>query len=196
MNYIIKILQFYTPGYIKNKKLDDLFDMTANAFCTEAPVLRGLTFSERLAKYACFTRDQAERVLNREGSSEERKNRIEAFEGKLYQRSFLLGEDLRKSLRIKTWEQAVEALELIYQIIGIDFHYEGPDASRDDGQGEFTVKTCYFSDHYSAAICGLISSLDRGLAAGLTGGELNFTQRLTEGCDCCEGYLIKESTDL
>jgi hypothetical protein len=190
MNYIIKILRFYTPEYIKNKKLDDLFDLTAEAFQADVPVLRGLSFAERLAKYACFTRDQAVKVLNREGPPEDRKNRIEAIEGKLYQCSFLLGKDLRKSLHIKTWEQAVEALELIYRIIGIDFHYEGRDALQGDGQDGFTVETCYFSDYYSAEICGLISSLDRGLAAGLTGCGLGFNQRITEGSGCCKGYFI------
>jgi len=39
-------------------------------------------------------------------------------------------------------------------------------------------------------ICKLISSLDEGLASGLTdGGKLCFMHRITEGNSCCEGFL-------
>lgn len=193
---LLRIAKRYIPEYIKNKKLDDLFGLTAEAFQAEVPELKGLPFAERLTKYASFTRDQAEPFLKREAAAEDGKSKVEAIEGKLYRNSFLLGEALRKSLQIKTWEQAVEALELIYRIIGIDFHFEGRDASHQDEPGGFTVKKCYFSEYYSSEVCGLISSLDEGLAAGLSGGgRLGFTQRITEGCSCCRGYLIKESSD-
>lgn len=190
MNYIIKILQFYIPESIKNKKLDDLFSLTADAFGIEPPELRELPFSVRLAKYADFTKEQAEGILEWEGSPEERKSRLSAVEGKLYQNSLLYGRELRKSLKINSREQALEALELIYRIIGIDFRYEGRNASQNSRPGGFTVKACYFSGYYSAEVCKLISSLDEGLAAGLSGGgRLSFDQRITEGCSCCKGYF-------
>lgn len=193
---ILKIAKLYTPEYIKNKKLDALFRLTADAFQGEVPKLRGLTFSERLAKYAGFTKEQAEKALNREGPDEERKIKIGTIEGKLYQGSFLLGKELGKSLHIKTWEQAVEALEMIYQIIGIDFLYERRDTSENSGSGGVTINECYFSEYYSAEVCRLISSLDAGLAAGLSGGgRLCFTRRITEGSSCCKGFFGKESVD-
>lgn len=193
---LLRIAKLYIPEYIKNKKLDDLFSLTAEAFQAEVPVLKGLSFEERLTKYACFTRDKAEQLLSCEGAVGARTNRIGAVEVKLYQSSFLLGKKLRKSLRIKTWNQAVEAMELIYRIIGIDFHFEGQDASHHGVTGGFTINTCYFSKYYNPEICGLISSLDEGLAAGLSGGgRLRFTQRVTEGCSCCRGYFIAESFD-
>lgn len=192
----VKLAKLCTPEYIKNKNLDALFRLTADAFQSEIPELRGLTFSERLARYARFTKEQAEALLYCEGSDEERANRIGTIEGKMYDGSFLLGKDIRKRLRINTWEQAVEALAMIYRIIGVDFHYEGQNAFSPDGQSVFTIKACYFSEYYSAEVCELISSLDEGLAAGLSeGGRLRFTQRMTEDCSCCKGYFGKEPMD-
>ena len=193
---LVKLAKFYIPEYIKNKKLDDLFCVTAVAFQTGTPGLGGLPFPDRLTEYARFTKDQAERCLKWEGTPEEKESRITSIEGKLYQGSFLLGEDLRKKLHIKTMAQAVEALELIYRIIEIDFCYERQDVLQNGRLDGFTVKACYFSEYYAAEVCRLISSLDAGLAAGLTGcGGLSFTQRITEGCSCCKGYFGEESMD-
>lgn len=190
MNYILKILRFHIPEYIKNKKLSELFRLTADAFGIEPPGLRGLPFSARLAKYAEFTKEQAERALKWEGSPEERKSRLDAVEGKLYQSSLLFGRDLRKSLKIDSRGQALEALELVYRIIGIDFRCGARDGSQCAEPNGFTVSECFFSSYYSAEVCRLISLLDTGLAAGLTGcGELGFTQRITEGYGCCKGYF-------
>lgn len=190
MNYILKIMRFHIPEYIKNKKLAELFRLTADAFGIEAPGLCGLPFSVRLAKYAEFTKEQAERTLKWEGSPEERKSRLDVVEGKLYQNSLLYGRGLRKSLKIDSRGQALEALELVYQIIGIDFRCGARDGSQCAEPDGFTVSKCFFSRYYSAEVCRLISSLDRGLAAGLTGcGELGFIQRITEGRACCKGYF-------
>jgi hypothetical protein len=197
MNMLVNIAKRYIPEYIKNKKLDDLFRLTATAFQTGIPELRGLPFQDRLAEYACFTKEQAEKHLNWDGADEERKRKIDAIEGKLYQGSFRLGEDLRKKLHIKTWEQAAEALQLIYRIIGIEFRCGARDGLQCTEPDGFTVSECFFSRYYSAEVCGLISSLDRGLAAGLTGcGGLSFTQRITEGYGCCKGYFGNGSQDL
>ena len=187
---IIKIAKRLMPEYIKNKKLNDLFRITADAFQCGVPDLKGLSFAERLHEYAVFTKEQAEAYLHSGDSPDERKSRINAAEEKLYRNSFLLGQELRKSLRVRTEEQAIEALELIYRIIAIDFHI-GRAAGTENGRpNEFTVRECYFSSYYSAEVCGLISSLDQGLAAGLTGGgRLAFKERITEGCGCCKGVF-------
>lgn len=195
---LLKIAKHCIPEYIKNNKLDELFMITAGAFECEAPELESLSFAERLHEYAGFTKEQAEKCLQSEGAPDERKRRIDAVEEQLYANSLIFGQDLRKSFHIKTPEQAIEALELIYRIIGIDFKicssdglaYGGPDSSDCGKPDEFTVSKCYFSSFYSAEVCRLISSLDQGLAAGLTGGgKLAFTQRITEGCGCCKGGL-------
>lgn len=172
---LLKIMQLYMPEFIKKKKLNELFRLTADAFQSELPELRGLSFAECLSKYALFTKEQAESYLQSGRPLEEVKHR-------LYQNSCIFGQNLRKSLHIITWEEAVTVLKAIYKLIGIDFQY--------DRQGEIIIKHCFFSKYYSGGVCKLISSLDEGLAAGLSsGGRLCFNQRITEGGSCCKGFL-------
>ena len=170
---LLKIMQLYIPEFIKKKKLNELFRLTADAFQSELLELRGLSFAECLSKYALFTKEQAESYLQSGRPLEEVKHR-------LYRNSCIFGQNLRKSLHIVTWEEAVTALKIIYKLIGIDFQY--------NRQGEIIIKQCFFSKYYSGEVCMLISALDEGLAAGLSGGRrLCFNQRITEGGSCCKG---------
>jgi len=172
---LLKIIQIYIPELIKKRKLNELFRLTADAFQCELPELKGLSFAECLSKYALFTKEQAESYLAGGAPIEEIKHR-------LYQNSFIYGQDLRKSLHLAEWEESVKALGIIYKLIGIDFHYEG--------RGEFIIKQCFFSRYYTKEVCMLISSLDEGMAAGLSGGgRLCFNRRITEGFGCCKGFL-------
>jgi len=67
-------------------------------------------------------------------------------------------------------------------MLGIDFLGE-PD-------GSMVMTRCFFSDYYSSPVCRLISSLDEGLLVGLAGGgRLSFSQRITEGHECCRAHL-------
>lgn len=170
----LKIMRLCLPEFVKKRKLLELFRLTADAFETELPGLKGRSFAGILAEYALFTREQAERY-RRSG------RQLEEVKDRLYQNSYIFGQSLRKSLRIATWEEAVTALAVIYQLIGIDFQC--------DRQGEVIIRQCFFSRYYSGEVCRLISSLDEGLAAGISGGRLSFCQRLTEGGDCCQGYF-------
>ncbi len=172
---LTKIMGRYMPEFIKKKKLNELFRLTADAFQTEMPSLRGLTFRECLSLYAFFSGEQAELCL--QGGCP-----IEEVKSRLYQNSYVFGKILRKSLHIITWDDSVAALRTIYKLIGVDFQY--------DRQGEFIIKQCFYSKYYTAEVCMLISSMDEGLAAGLSaGGKLYFTQRITDGSNCCKGYL-------
>lgn len=172
---LLKIMQLYIPQFIKKKKLKELFCLTADAFQSEMPDLRGLSFAECLSKYALFTKEQAESYLQSGRPLEEIKHQ-------LYQNSCIFGQSLRKSLYIVTWEEAVTVLKIIYKLMGIEFQC--------DMQGEIIIRQCFFSKYYSSEVCSLISSLDEGLAAGLSGGgRLCFDQRITEGSNCCKGYF-------
>lgn len=174
---LLKIMQLYIPEFIKKIKLNELFCLTADAFQSELPELQGFSVEECLSKYALFTKEQAEIYLQSGRPLEEVKQR-------LYQNSFIFGQSLRKSLHIITWEEAAAALKVIYKLIGIDF--------QSDRQGEIIIKQCFFSNYYSGEVCKLISSLDEGLAAGLSGGgRLCFNQRITEGGNCCKGYFSR-----
>lgn len=174
---LLKIMQFYVPEFIKKKKLNELFRLTADAFQSGLPELRGLSFAEGLSKYALFTKEQAESYL-------QSGRPLEGVKCRLYQNSYNFGQSLRKGLHIITWEEAAAALKVIYKLIGIDFQY--------DRQGEIIIRQCFFSKYYSGEVCKLISSLDEGLAAGLSGGgRLCFNQRITEGGSCCKGHFSR-----
>lgn len=172
---LLKIIARRLPGFIKKKKLKELFCLTADAFQSEPPELRGLSFAECLLEYAIFTKEQAEVCLQNGLALSEVKQR-------LYQNADVFGQKLRKSLRIESWDESVQALQFIYGLMDIDFQC--------GEHGEFLIRRCFFSQYYSGGVCQLISSLDEGLAAGLSGGgKLSFKQRITDGNSCCQGYL-------
>jgi hypothetical protein len=101
---------------------------------------------------------------------------------RLYDGAYRMGSDLRSAFRITNAADALSAARVLYRALGIDLQ-----ASPD---GEVTVLRCTFSDYYSSPVCGLIASLDEGLFAGLSGGgRLSFTQRITEGRECCKATL-------
>lgn len=170
-----KIMRFYVPEIIKKKMLHELLALTAAAFQSEPPLLKGLPFAECLAAYALFTKEQAEHCLQAQQS-------LKGVKSCLFENSYVFGQKLRKSLHIVTPKEAIAVLEIVYKLIGIDFLY--------DGQGGFIVKQCFFSKYYSPGVCRLISALDEGMAAGLVCGKLSFSQRITEGGDCCRGVLV------
>jgi hypothetical protein len=175
MIILAKIMELYTPKFFKRRKLNELFRLTADAFQSVLPDFKELSFSECLSKYALFTQEQAESYLQSGQPPDEIKHR-------LYNGAYGFGQNLRKSLHIVTWEEAVTVLGIIYKLIGIDFQY--------GQQGQIIVRRCFFSEYYSGGVCRLISSLDEGLAAGLSnGGRLCFKQMITEGSSCCKGFL-------
>jgi len=176
---LTKIMSLYIPGFLKKKKLNELFELTAEAFKSKPPNVSGLSFDACLLKYAIFTKEQAENYLS-SGQP------IEKVKQMLYQGSNDFGQKLRKSLFIKSDTDAIKTLKIIYRIIGIDFHY--------GSQGEFIINKCFFSKYYSEEVCELISSLDEGLSAGLSdGGRLCFYKRITGGSNCCKGCFERRN---
>ena len=175
MNLRLLALKIYIPSFIKKKKLEQLFDIVANAFGKPIPSLKGLSYKERLKAFALYTSKEAEKRIQAGQDPEGIKKR-------LFKNASILGQRLRKDLGIRSTREVMEMSSILYQILGIDF--EG------DASGEVTIKKCFFSDYYSPQVCQIISSLDEGVAAGLSGGgKLSFSARITEGKDCCNARL-------
>jgi len=77
---------------------------------------------------------------------------------------------------------------VIYKMLKIEFH--------GDSHGDIVIKRCFFSTYYSSNVCHLISALDEGLLAGLSGGgQFSFSQRITEGYSVCRAYLEMDKKD-
>jgi len=179
MNLRLKILKFWIPSYVKKERLKQLFRLTADAFGCETELRDNFPYSKLLKSYAVFVQDQS-RIACMELRD------ICSIKQKLYQNAYKTGLEFRKSLNIHGVSEVMEFSRIFYRLLGINF----------SGQksGEFVIDKCFFANHFSPETCSLISSLDEGIAAGLSDGKLIFSQRKTEVKDCCRGLLIMGGT--
>jgi len=178
---IMKILQIHIPAFIRKKKIKDLFECTARAFECGIPDINGLSYEECLEKYALFTNAEAEKSIRRGDN-------LQIIKKRLYQNAFILGENLGKSFRVTTIEEVMKMSRILYNALKIDFH--------GNVRGDISIETCFFSKYYSSSVCEIISSLDEGIIAGLSGGgKLVFSERITEGKKCCKAcFVLKDFT--
>jgi hypothetical protein len=175
MNARLKLAAAFLPRRVKEKRLRQLFQLTAQAFQTEMPDIGSLSFSECLRIYGLYSSGEAEKVIARGDE--------QSVRSRLYGNAFWLGGELRKALRPRTMQEFMTAAAILYGAIGIDL--------QGDTEGHVLIRRCFFSRYYSRRICELMSSVDQGILAGLSdGGELRFIQRLTEGKDCCKAEFV------
>jgi hypothetical protein len=176
MNLLALALRIHIPHSLKKQKLTELFEATAAAFGRSVPQLEDLSFDECLRRYARFTKEEIEqRIRVGEDMGEIRK--------KLYEHAYRLGAEIRMRLHLSTPDDAVSVGRVLYKVLGIDF--------RAGASGDVTINSCYFSAFYSVDVCCVMSSLDEGIAAGLTGGRtLSFSRRITEGHPSCMAVLV------
>ncbi len=177
MGILLAASRIYVPRFIQRQKIIQLFQITAAAFECPPPTLAGLGYEECLRQFAMFTREGSERAI-------ERKDEL-PLKSRLYQATFLLGQKLRADFKIHNIKETMEMSQIIYKILGINF--------KGDRAGNILIARCFFSHYYSREVCRVISSLDEGLLAGLSGGlQLNFSRRITEGSDCCQARLAQK----
>ena len=171
MNLLLNIADLYIPAIIKKKKLQELFELTADAFESEMPLLRNLSYDELLEAYARFTRAMAEKMVQPD-------EEIPVARDRLYQNAYRLGERLRRDFRIRSESEVMHLSKILYRMLKIDFS--------GNAGGEVMIRHCFFSHYYTPEVCRIISALDEGLLSGLSnGGRLVFNERITEGKTCC-----------
>lgn len=171
MSLRLRLVRLYLPPGLQKRKLAELVRLTARAFDVAPPSLDGLSLGEMRRLYAGFSREMAERALSDPGGPAAARRR-------LFDEALRLGRDLGRELGVSTPRDVMAAARVLYR--GLDIDLEGGPA------GDIVVRRCSFSRHYSAAVCRLMSSLDAGILAGLAGGgELEFSERLTEGSVRC-----------
>jgi hypothetical protein len=177
MSFLLFLAERYLPAFIRKKELKNLFQLTASAFGSDAPSLVGLSYDDCLDKFALSTESSVHQLGNQD-------ERIFIIQERLFQRAYEYGTLWRKRFGITTMNEAMKAGKILYRAIGIDF--------RGTEQGVIEIGKCFFSKYYSPATCKLISSLDAGILAGLTGGgKLTFSQRITEGSASCKAYFYE-----
>ena len=171
MNAWLPRLLAHTPAIVRRVALVQLFRATAAAFQTGMPRLSGLSREQCLLAYARFTTACAEDALRRGGD-------LPAVQERLYRNAYRLGRTPGWLLRLHTVDDVMAVGRLLYGVLDIDF--------AGSAGGEITIGRCYFSSFYAPKVCRLMSAMDRGLLAGLAGGgDLVFSQRITEGQTCC-----------
>jgi len=171
MSPLLSRLLTQAPALVKRQALMQLFRATAAAFQADMPRLSGLSREQCLLAYARFTADQAEEALRQGGDLSE-------LQVRLYRNAYRLGRTPGWLLRVRSVDDVMALGRSLYDVLDIDF-----EGSR---SGEITIGRCYFSSYYSPEVCKVMSAMDRGLLAGLAGGgELMFSQRITEGNPCC-----------
>jgi hypothetical protein len=174
LGLLLAVAAIYLPPGIKKRKLAMLFAATADAFRVKVPSTRELSFDNCLNLYAQFTREQAGRIIQT--------GNIEDIQGRLFQNALKIGQQLKADFNIRTTAEIMRMGRIIYKLLKIDF--------QGDHQGHIVIPSCFFSSCYSSEVCRLISSLDAGLLAGLSGGrKLSFSHRITEGNVSCRAYL-------
>lgn len=176
MRLAARLLGVRFPTFLKQRALRRLADLTAEALGRPAPSFAGRSYAERLAEYARFTSAEVSGAL-------ERGEDLRDTEARLHAGGYRLGARYRRLFRVATTREAMEVATLLYRALGIELGHPAA--------GRIAVTRCYFAGFYSAATCRVVSSLDAGFLAGLTGGgRLVFTRRITEGADSCEGCFL------
>lgn len=172
-NLRLRLLLAILPLAGGRKRLQDLFRFTAAAFDRELPDLRGQSRADMLLAYARFTRGEAERELA--GGTAPARQR------ELHERSLRLGRDIRSALPVRSRADAAAVLRFLYRTLAID--------NTVDARGAVTIGRCFLAAHYTPEVCRFMSAMDEGIVAGLCGGRLIFSQRLTEGAACCRARI-------
>lgn len=181
MNWRLLAARVCLPSGLQKRKLAELMRLTARAFVAEAPSTEGLSLGEMRRLYAGFSQEAGERALERPSGRPE-------IERRLYDGAFRMGRKLAGELRVSTPGEVMAAARILYR--GLEIDLEG------DPSGEIIVRRCSLSRRYSAGVCRLMSRLDAGLLAGLAGGgDLEFSERLTEGAGCCRARFTFPEAD-
>jgi predicted hydrocarbon binding protein len=171
VNVRLLAARLYLPAGLRKRKLAELLDLTAAAFGATPPAAAGLSLADLRRLYAERSRSWAERALSRPEDSE-------AAGRLLFEGGERLGREVRTTLRVATRREVMAAARVLYG--GLDIDLEG------DAEGDIVVRRCSFEGLYPAEVCRLMSRLDAGLLSGLAGGgDLAFTERLTEGAGRC-----------
>lgn len=175
MNLLLSLAEYYVPGFVKRRKLCDVFTLTAEAFKVKPPALHGLGYPELLKMYAQFSAATAARLLKTKTGAKTGRQRLARL-------AFAYGMELRRQYRIQDKREALRMAKIVYQLSGI--------AMTASHNGDFFITRCFFEDYYSREICHLMSGLDEGLLTGLSGcSNLKFSERLTAGHAQCRARL-------
>ncbi|MGH2640173.1 MAG: hypothetical protein ACRDGO_00580 [Actinomycetota bacterium] len=176
MSVRLALLRFHVPALVRRTILRELVAAIARGFERPCPAMKGLSGDELLACAIDVSHRWSEDAL---GGTADRSE----VEGRLFSEAWALGRRAKRRLRVRTEEEGLAAAGVLYEAIGIEF--------RTGRAGAIVVPRCAFARVYGPGVCELMSAVDSGLIAGLTGAAgLRFTERLTEGAPACRALVL------
>ena len=169
MRGILWALERYTPAWVVCLEIRVLYNTTSRAFGVPEKKIRLRAPGEVLRDYAAYSA----RCLMR----------CKADPGRIYREAYRTGEQVRRLTGFTEKADLERLVFYLYRNIGILMDGHLP--------GEVTVSRCYFSQFYTPEQCALMSYMDSGIIAGiLGGGKLEFSERITEGCEKCRAFFV------
>lgn len=176
MSVRLTLLRLHLPALVRRAALRELIAAIARGFERPCPAMRGLSGDELLACAIDVSHRWSEDAL---GGIADRTE----VEGRLFSEALALGRRAKRRLRIRTEEEGLAAAGVLYEAIGIEL--------RAVRAGAIVVPRCAFARTYGPGVCELMSAMDSGLIAGLTGAAgLRFIERLTEGAPACRALVL------
>lgn len=118
-----------------------------------------------------------------------RKGADEALLRRMNDEAYKTGYRLRRLFFVRKTAAAQRLVMALYRNICIDLSFS-------DSQ-TLCFRNCYFSRYYTPSVCLAASALDDGIIRGITGqttSRLHFSQRITEGCNCCQASFKEPHT--
>jgi hypothetical protein len=168
------LAELAVPPTLRRAALDELAAAAAAAFGCPPPRWPGVGYPDRLSSFARFTDAKATLALE--------EGREAVVMDELRRGGEQVGYRLRRRLGVRSQDEALRALTLLYAQLHIDLR------TRDDGRLE--VRDCLFSRFYHPGTCRIMGAMDEGVALGVTAGwGLRFDARLTEGAPRCIAWL-------
>jgi hypothetical protein len=176
VNPRLLLLRAHVPAAVRRGVLRDLIDAIARAFDRQPPDTARLTEPELIAHLIECSRSWGEEAI-RAGSD------LDRLHHRMFREASGLGRRARQRLHVSSEADGLAAARILYRVIGIDF--------RPRGTREVSIPRCAFASAYVPDVCRLMSSMDSGLVAGLTGARgLRFTERITEGAAACHALVL------
>lgn len=171
---LLNRLEHHTSAFFRRAQIQILADLAADSFGRGKIRIRKGSPAKALKEYAAFT------VSCMEAGP--------ADPDRLFRDAARLGSRIRRASGLTDRSDLQKLVFLLYRNIDIEMTGNLP--------GEIVVSSCYFNRFYTPRQCRLMSCVDSGIVSGIFGGgQLVFSQRITDGCDRCVACLCKEEND-
>lgn len=204
MGIKLRILSWWTPEWFLKRGLDELALSTIEG-------LEGVLFKEKQE----FDKAKTLNNFHLKGNLDEKRimmakthnklvkilidnlGRDEAIElGRkiMFKEGLDLGRKFRDTLGVEdSLEDLIAAARILYKVLGIEFTVREISNTENTTERVMVVNRCLLSEYYTSDTCRILSAADEGVVQGLNPQiKMNFTERITEGAQCCLASLYLE----